>query len=423
LKILGMRKYLATFILFFALTSCKPYVVGNEELTPRTAEILEHMRSLEEKRSKTSLDIAVMVPLSGEQKELGQQLLNSTFLALHHVKDETANIYPIDINKYVYQDKEVFNLMINNRYDVIIGPVFADHTRKIYKYAHELKVPLFSFSNDAKLEGHEGLYLLGMRPDQQIYSALEYGVSQGYKKVYAVLPETKYGRFIKNTLYQLEDLGYKYYETKSYRPLKGRVLRGVDEAVQQIYEATKGKEDEVMIFIPEGDYRLLRIVKQFELAMGRDESIKDKRVRFNFFGTDQWDTEERLWRRAVMEGSWFASAPRDRIDQYNTVYKEIYGKRPMKISTLAYDSAVFILNLYNKNRAEPRPLSNTNVSNSDSFEGIAGRMKFVNSNNNKRDLDIYKIQDKRLLKIVKGMGPPAAQDISEENKNWGRGRY
>ena len=75
----------------------------------------------------TKIKIGVLAPLSGENKDLGQQIINSIRMALIDIDDNRIEIYPKDTksdpNITLHSALELEKMGIN----LVIGPVFYEN--------------------------------------------------------------------------------------------------------------------------------------------------------------------------------------------------------------------------------------------------------------------------------------------------------
>ena len=87
------------------------------------------------KASEDKLKIGLLVPFSGEYKELGNSFLYSVQLALEEIGDENITIIPRDSgsNEPEKLDKATKEI-ISEGAKVIIGPINYNETKNVYKF-------------------------------------------------------------------------------------------------------------------------------------------------------------------------------------------------------------------------------------------------------------------------------------------------
>ena len=78
-----------------------------------------------------SIKIGLVIPLSGEHKELGQSILKSVRLAINDINDNRIEIVPRDNQNSPDQTLEVSKELYNQGAKIIIGPIFKKNTLKL----------------------------------------------------------------------------------------------------------------------------------------------------------------------------------------------------------------------------------------------------------------------------------------------------
>ena len=83
--------------------------------------------------TEDKIKIGLLVPLTGENKEIGQQIIKSTRIALKDIGSKKLEIYPKDTNsdpnKTIQSAMDLKNIGVK----IVIGPVF-------YKNLNYLKI-------------------------------------------------------------------------------------------------------------------------------------------------------------------------------------------------------------------------------------------------------------------------------------------
>tara|TARA_B100001540_G_scaffold225792_1_gene200047 strand:+ start:3787 stop:4938 length:1152 start_codon:yes stop_codon:yes gene_type:complete len=91
------------------------------------------------------IKIGLVIPLSGENKELGESILKSVRLAVNDINDEKILIIPKDNKNNVDQTLEVSKELYNEGVKIIIGPIFKKNTEKLNQLNNDLI--FLSFTN------------------------------------------------------------------------------------------------------------------------------------------------------------------------------------------------------------------------------------------------------------------------------------
>ena len=91
------------------------------------------------------IKIGLVIPLSGENKELGESILKSVRLAVNDINDEKILIIPKDNKNNVDQTLEVSKELYNEGVKIIIGPIFKKKKEKLNQLNNDLI--FLSFTN------------------------------------------------------------------------------------------------------------------------------------------------------------------------------------------------------------------------------------------------------------------------------------
>ena len=92
-----------------------------------------------------NIKIGLLVPLSGDNKEIGQQIIKSTRVALKDINSENIEIIPRDTNSNSEQATKSAIELKNLGVKIIIGPVFYESLNNLNKVDNVIFV---SFTNN-----------------------------------------------------------------------------------------------------------------------------------------------------------------------------------------------------------------------------------------------------------------------------------
>jgi len=126
------------------------------------------------------LKVGLLVPFSGEYKNLGNSLLLSVQLALNEIGDKNIKIIPRDSgsndkNKLEIGIKEI----INGGAKIIIGPTDSEHFEQLKKYKD---IIFISLSNKEPKIG-ENIISVGISLESQIKSLEEFIIKKRERKL------------------------------------------------------------------------------------------------------------------------------------------------------------------------------------------------------------------------------------------------
>ncbi len=316
--------------------------------------------------------VALLLPLSGEQAELGKAMMDAAHMALVDTNATTIDLRPFDTKDTEFFAKQAIEKALQVDSRLIIGPVFSKSTQAVAPVSLNNRVPLLSLSNDASLLG-KGVYLLGFMPDQQIRRIAEYAARQELKDVAVIVPNNVYGTMAADVFSStLKNFGGTIHKTEFYAiedtQLKANLNRIVDGVL-----ATPAKA----IFIPEGGERLLYIASR----------IKEKNPAIQLIGSGQWD-DASLLRQSALEGGIFAGSEPQRRISFERRFEQAYNYQPPRIASLAYDAVALAVTA---SRERERMFAPEVLANPRGFMGVDGIFRLRANGMIERGLAILQI--------------------------------
>ena len=121
--------------------------------------------------AQETIKIGLLVPLSGENKKIGESIINTTRMALNSIDNNKIVVYPRD-SKSDPDEALMVSKNLNEKYGVkiIIGPVFNETAL----YLNELpNITFLSFTN--KLENnHKNVISTGVNALSQMIAIVPY---------------------------------------------------------------------------------------------------------------------------------------------------------------------------------------------------------------------------------------------------------
>ena len=370
-----VKKFSLLFFIVYYIASCSTSKQGISEHTIDANKIIQ--------TDNNTLKVAVLLPLTGKNSKVGNQILNAVMMTLDNYQNEHIKIYPFDTNQDLLNNS-FFSRLEDKKLHVVLGPLFSNNVLPVYKEAKKYNIPVFTLSNEQNFLNKEGLFILGMLPEQHILPSIKFAVDNKITNIAAILPNTKYGKVLNVALKQnQEKYGYKLLLTHYYKPFKGNVLKGLPRAVSSIYYAATHNKN-VGILVPEGGKKLELIMKQFNI---RDKANKN----LTFIGSTQWGFGKAA---KLIKPYHKAFVPNINNESFNNFEKEYYNSfqhTPTKISSIAYDITSLLLALQVNNKNYNEILNVNNLSSIGTFRGILGNFMFNQDNSIVREIDIKQI--------------------------------
>jgi len=303
--------------------------------------------------------VALLLPLSGPNAAVGKAMLNAAQLAIFAFAAEGFELLPQDTKGTPEGAVEAAALAIGDGAELILGPLLSGSVKAISPHAQAANVPVLGFSSDRTVAG-AGTYTMGFLPSAEVDRIVTYAHSKGHQRFAALVPDNEYGLAIVGALEQVTDrLGVavtrvKYYdpyaddytpvvrELANYGSRRGALVyqrkelkaRG-DEIAQRALKRleklqTLGKLSFDALLVPAGGKRLQAIAALLPFFDIDPAKIK-------MLGTGQWDASS-LGAEPALIGGWFAAPPPSARVEFIRQYLDMYGKKPHRLATLAYDA-------------------------------------------------------------------------------------
>ena len=355
--------------------------------------------------------IALLLPLSGNDANIGRDLLDAAQLALFDAAPERFEISPRDTRGTPEGAHEATESALQNGAQIILGPLFGTSVRAAALAARARGVPVVAFSTDRSVAG-SGVYLLGIMPEQQVSRVVAFALRQGLSRYAALVPADPYGGTVLGALDRAtRRYGGIVVQVEQYVPhaaeFREPVLRLADferrraslEAQRQRLTArddtlskqalrrlegleTLGSLPFDAVVIPQGGPTLRRIAPLLAFY-----DIDPDKIRF--IGSSLWE-ERNLGREPSLVGGWFAAPPPAQSSAFLALFHQIYGRRPPRIATLAYDAVALAVALAN---APGGPdFSQTAITSLSGFAGVDGVFRFRPDGIAERGLAVLEVE-------------------------------
>lgn len=320
--------------------------------------------------------VALLVPLSGPQAELGQAMQNAAQLALFDMGYDTFELMPRDTANSAEAARQAAMSAINDGAQLILGPVFADAVRAVKPVAAARGVNVVSFSTDWTVAGGNS-FMMGFLPFGQVQRIAEHIAQKNIQRVGILAPDNAYGNAVVGA-YQsaARQLGLPQ-ATVARFPAQQANLNDVVKNFAR-YDQRKGADGAPAapapydaILLPVGGERasaLAGLLRFYEMG---PENVQ-------LLGTGLWD-DPALARDPAMRGALFAAPQPDLRANFERNYRNTYGgMAPPRLATLAYDAtALAVVLARNGVQTTGRPQFDRNaITNPNGFAGIDGIFRF-----------------------------------------------
>jgi branched-chain amino acid transport system substrate-binding protein len=300
-----------------------------------------------------ALKVAILLPLSGEQEELGKSLLHGAELAVMELANENFELMPRDSGSSPSEAVAAARDALANGARLIIGPLFSSSVEAVKPVAAQSGVSILALSNDWKVAGN-GAYLVGFSPLEQVQKIAQFAASQNLNDIAVLAPSSTYGQMALSAL----SMPGSPLHVKAVVRYQNNAA-SIAAAVQEI--ASKRGEYQA-VFIPEGGSILRRIAAQLAA-----KNITAREV--PLLGTGLWD-DENLGDVPALAGGWYVAPDSTSLASFLARYQKNFGIKPARLASLSYDATALAIALAAKGGSDP--FAEAELTNPNGFAGLDG---------------------------------------------------
>ena len=359
--------------------------------------------------AQEKIKIGLLVPMTGENKEIGESIIKAVGLAVKDIDNNLIEIYPKDTATKANQTlKSAFELS-EMGIKIVIGPVFYESLT----YLDEMKDLTFLSLTNKTLDLPENVISAGINSTSQFNTIKKFLNNNNLQKTLFLTP-------IQNFEFEVKD-GVKNSKIKVFKNFEYNTEP--TKLTKQIEEITKYKirkqnlADEIRRIQESNEPNKERKIKSLEkrYTIGNvnfdavvisdfDESLKsvatsllytDVSPKNKYFITlNQW-FDESLMEETNIQPIYYPSINKENFDDYKIKYFNAFNQNPSHLSLLSYDlvGLVYYLSLKSDLSKMDKLFKKKN-----SFKGKIGIFDIKDNKINHR-LNFYKIEDKKLTEI------------------------
>ncbi len=322
--------------------------------------------------------VALLLPVTGPDADVGQSIANATALALADTKVTNIRMITYDTGPGVVAATK---RAIADGNKVILGPLRGDHVVEAASVAKPAGVPIISFSNDVGVAG-QNVFLLGHLPNQSIDRVVRYAKAQGHNRFAGVVSSNVYGQRAQSSL------------TAAVRSVGGVMV-----SIQESDGSATSAEAAARRLAQLGNIDAVLIADSGRAAVATVPALRRNGLRTaKILGTDLWNIDGTLAGNSPMYGAWFASVSDNLYAQYATKYRARFGKVPLRLSSLGYDSVLLVARVARDWRPGTKfPVGQ--LTDPQGFIGVDGAFRFMANGLTDRMLEVQEIQAGKFVTI------------------------
>ncbi len=368
--------------------------------------------------------VAILLPLSGDSADLGQAMLQAAQLALFDINYRSFELIPRDTNGTPEGARAAAEAAIESGAELILGPLFAHSVRAVKPVASRHNINVIAFSTDWTLAG-QGTYIMGFLPFAQVQRVASYSAAQGYENIAILTPNNDYGNAVVAAYNSIAyRVGLRRANVVRFSPDSSdlsdvvRQFSQYDRRVNALHDRKAALERQVEQ--NPGDDAARRELRDLGrrdtwgdppfdavLMPVGGEQARSVASLLSYYdlgpkvmkrlGTGLWD-DPGLATEPALEGAWFAAPAPDQRRDFERRYIDLYGLRPPRLSTLAYDATALAAVLArNGFRTQDAPdFSHRALTNPNGYAGIDGIFRFRPDGLVERGLAVLEYRDARI---------------------------
>ena len=359
--------------------------------------------------SENKIRIGLLVPLTGENSEMGYQIVKSTRIALKEINSNNLEIYPRDTgsdpNKTLRSALELKNLGAK----IIIGPVFY----KNLQYLEEIQDLIFVSLTNKTINLPKNVISSGVNASSQLNTIKKFIELNNIKKTIFLTPKLDYEKEVKKAIKQSKINIHKHYlYDKEPTKLTAQIEKITNYKIrkQNLLDEIRRVEDSNLA---DKENQLEKLKKRYTLGSVNfdsviisdfDESLKsvitsllytDVSPQKKFIITfNQWFDKSLLSENAI-QPIYYPSINKKNLEDFEKKFFQEFEEYPNYLSLLSYDlvGLIYYLSLRNEFDDIEKLFKKKN-----SFKGKIGIFN-IKDNKINHQLNLYQVQDGKLKEI------------------------
>ena len=371
--------------------------------------IFFNLINLQKIYAEEKINIGLLIPLSGEQKEIGKSILQSVRLAINKIDNSNIQIIPKDTKDDPTRTLAAAKELELKGVKIVIGPIF----NKNLIYLDELKEMIFLSLTNKNIKNPKNVISAGINANSQINTIVKFKNQNDINKTIFLIPDSDFKEEIEDAISRSKiKLKYthiyntdptkitKQIEKFTYYPQRKQNL--IDE-IKRLENSTEENKDRKIENLKKKD-TLGGI--NFDSVIVSDFDVSLKSVFTSLLYTDvspkriyyitlnQWFDESFL-KETSLQPIYFPSINKKNYDKYINEYKEVYDESPNQLSFLSYDlvGLVYYLIFQNNFVIDKKIFYKKNK-----FKGKIGIFD-IDKNRINHLLNFYKVENNEFKKI------------------------
>ena len=360
-------------------------------------------------KANEKIRIGLLVPLTGENFEIGDSIIKSVRLAINKINNPSIEIIPKDTRSNPEITLEAAKELANAGVKIIIGPVFNESLIYLDKLNEITFLALTNKNNNFS----KNIINAGINATSQLNAIDKFIKLNKIEKTIFLTPDVSFKNEIKEAI---SNSKIKILENYIYDTDPTKLTQQIEKITR--YEVRKQNLEDEIVRLEKSDQTnkegLIEGLKKRDtlgsvnfdsvVISDFDESLKsvttsllytDVSPKEKYFITlNQW-FDESLLKETSTQPLYFPSANKSNYDEFSSEYYEKYNQYPNQLSFLSYDlvGLVYYLILQNNSIIDKNMFSKKTL-----FKGKVGIFE-IKDNKINHILNFYKVEDKEFKKV------------------------
>lgn len=311
--------------------------------------------------------VALLVPMSGPNADVGQSIANATTMALLDTNAQNLRITTYDTSA---GSAAAATKAIQDGNKLILGPVQGDEVPTVATVARAARIPLISYAGDTGA-GSRDVFAMGTAPVNSIGRTVAFARSQGIARFALLVPNGDYGARVRVAYDQaVKVTGGNLVAAESY----DRSNPSIVSAARRL--RTRGGFDAVLI--ADGARFAALAAPQLKTPGAASPRI---------LGTELWSGESVISSTPALRGAWFSAIADTRFKTFADSYQSRFGSKPFRVATQGYDSVLLTIRIARDWRPGT-PFPTARLADAGGFLGLDGAFRFAPSGQIERALEV-----------------------------------
>jgi hypothetical protein len=360
-------------------------------------------------KANEKIRIGLLVPLTGENSEIGDSIIKSVRLAINKINNPSIEIIPKDTRSNPEITLEAAKELANAGVKIIIGPVFNESLIYLDKLNEITFLALTNKNNNFS----KNIINAGINATSQLNAIDKFIKLNKIEKTIFLTPDVSFKNEIKEAI---SNSKIKILENYIYDTDPTKLTQQIEKITR--YEVRKQNLEDEIVRLEKSDQTnkegLIEGLKKRDtlgsvnfdsvVISDFDESLKsvttsllytDVSPKEKYFITlNQW-FDESLLKETSTQPLYFPSANKSNYDEFSSEYYEKYNQYPNQLSFLSYDlvGLVYYLILRNNSIIDKNMFSKKTL-----FKGKVGIFE-IKDNKINHILNFYKVEDEEFKKV------------------------